>query len=118
VGVAVADLFTGMYATVGILAALRHPSAPARPAPGMAAGHPGRHAGQPGRNYRWRQVPGRMGNAHQNIVPYQVFEVAPSPTAAPTTSSWRWATTASSPSSAWPPAELAADPRFAKNRRC
>jgi crotonobetainyl-CoA:carnitine CoA-transferase CaiB-like acyl-CoA transferase len=23
------------------------------------------------------QAPGRMGNAHQNIVPYQVFEVAP-----------------------------------------
>ena len=25
------------------------------------------------------KVPGRMGNAHQNIVPYQVFEVAPRP---------------------------------------
>jgi crotonobetainyl-CoA:carnitine CoA-transferase CaiB-like acyl-CoA transferase len=25
------------------------------------------------------KVPGRAGNAHQNIVPYQVFEVAPAP---------------------------------------
>jgi crotonobetainyl-CoA:carnitine CoA-transferase CaiB-like acyl-CoA transferase len=25
------------------------------------------------------KVPGRAGNAHQNIVPYQVFEVAPTP---------------------------------------
>ncbi|MBZ5782097.1 CoA transferase, partial [Klebsiella aerogenes] len=26
------------------------------------------------------KVPGRAGNAHQNIVPYQVFETAPSET--------------------------------------
>jgi crotonobetainyl-CoA:carnitine CoA-transferase CaiB-like acyl-CoA transferase len=79
VGVAVADLFTGMYATVAILAALRH-----RDATG---------AGQVidmalldtqvamlanlGANYLVSgQAPRRMGNAHQNIVPYQVFEVA------------------------------------------
>ncbi|MFG6442925.1 CaiB/BaiF CoA transferase family protein [Roseateles sp. LKC17W] len=79
VGVAVADLFTGMYATVAILAALRH-----RDATGL---------GQAidmalfdtqlamlanlGSNYLCTgKVPGRMGNAHQNIVPYQVFEVA------------------------------------------
>jgi crotonobetainyl-CoA:carnitine CoA-transferase CaiB-like acyl-CoA transferase len=79
VGVAVADLFTGMYATVAILAALRH-----RDATG---------AGQVidmalldtqvamlanlGANYLvTRQAPSRAGNAHQNIVPYQVFEVA------------------------------------------
>ena len=79
VGVAVSDLFTGMYATVAILAALRH-----RDASG---------AGQVidmalldtqvamlanlGANYLvTRKPPGRVGNAHQNIVPYQVFEVA------------------------------------------
>jgi crotonobetainyl-CoA:carnitine CoA-transferase CaiB-like acyl-CoA transferase len=80
VGVAVADLFTGMYATVAILAALRH------------AEHSGigQHIDMAlldtqvamlanlGANYLVSgNVPGRAGNAHQNIVPYQVFEVAP-----------------------------------------
>ncbi len=80
VGVAVADLMTGMYATVGILAALRHAEKT-----GM-----GQHVDMAlldtqvamlanlGANYLVSgKVPGRMGNAHQNIVPYQVFEVAP-----------------------------------------
>jgi len=79
VGVAVADLFTGLYSTVAILAALRH-----RDATG---------AGQVidmalldtqvamlanlGSNYLCTGVaPSRMGNAHQNIVPYQVFEAS------------------------------------------
>jgi crotonobetainyl-CoA:carnitine CoA-transferase CaiB-like acyl-CoA transferase len=79
VGVAVADLFTGMYAAVAILAALHH-----RDATG---------AGQTidmalldaqvamlanlGANYLVTgQAPRRAGNAHLNIVPYQVFEVA------------------------------------------
>ena len=80
VGVAVADLMTGMYATVGILAALRHAEKT-----GV-----GQHVDMAlldtqvamlanlGANYLVSgDVPGRMGNAHQNIVPYQVFEVAP-----------------------------------------
>lgn len=80
VGVAVADLFTGMYATVGILAALRHAERTGE----------GQHLDMAlldtqvamlanlGANYLVSgKVPGRAGNAHQNIVPYQVFEVAP-----------------------------------------
>jgi len=80
VGVAVADLFTGMYATVAILAALRHAERSGE----------GQHVDMAlldtqvamlanlGANYLVSgQVPGRAGNAHQNIVPYQVFEVAP-----------------------------------------
>jgi crotonobetainyl-CoA:carnitine CoA-transferase CaiB-like acyl-CoA transferase len=83
VGVAVADLFTGLYATVGILAALRH-----RDAEGFRRG-PGQYLDMAlldaqvamlanlGANYLVSGgVPGRAGNAHQNIVPYQVFEVA------------------------------------------
>jgi crotonobetainyl-CoA:carnitine CoA-transferase CaiB-like acyl-CoA transferase len=80
VGVAVADLFTGMYASVAILAALRH----------VEQAGVGQHVDMAlldtqvamlanlGANYLVSgQVPGRAGNAHQNIVPYQVFEVAP-----------------------------------------
>ena len=84
VGVAVADLFTGMYASVAILAALRHAEKT-----GL-----GQHVDMAlldtqvamlanlGANYlvagqQEGKVPGRSGNAHQNIVPYQVFEVAP-----------------------------------------
>ena len=77
VGVAVADLFTGMYASV---AALRHAErngcgqhidmALLDPQVAMLANL--------GANYLVSgKAPGRAGNAHQNIVPYQVFEVAP-----------------------------------------
>ena len=79
VGVAVADLFTGLYATIAIQAALRH-----RDATGQ-----GQHIDMAlldtqiamlanlGANYLVSGVaPQRAGNAHQNIVPYQVFEVA------------------------------------------
>ncbi len=86
VGVAVADLFTGMYATVAILAALRHAERTGE----------GQHIDMAlldtqvamlanlGANYLVSgpydgKVPGRMGNAHQNVVPYQVFETAPNP---------------------------------------
>jgi crotonobetainyl-CoA:carnitine CoA-transferase CaiB-like acyl-CoA transferase len=83
VGVAVADLFTGLYASVAILAALRH-----RDRDGFRCG-PGQYVDMAlldtqvamlanlGANYLVSgQVPGRAGNAHQNIVPYQVFSVA------------------------------------------
>jgi crotonobetainyl-CoA:carnitine CoA-transferase CaiB-like acyl-CoA transferase len=80
VGVAVADLMTGMYATVAILAALRHAERSGQ----------GQHIDMAlldtqvamlanlGANYLVSgKTPQRMGNAHQNIVPYQVFETAP-----------------------------------------
>jgi crotonobetainyl-CoA:carnitine CoA-transferase CaiB-like acyl-CoA transferase len=77
VGVGIADVMCGMYATVAILAALRHRD---------ATGH-----GQwidmalldtqvawlvnEGMNYLLSgQVPRRLGNEHPNIVPYKVFE--------------------------------------------
>jgi crotonobetainyl-CoA:carnitine CoA-transferase CaiB-like acyl-CoA transferase len=79
VGVAVADLFTGMYASTAILAALRHAEKTGQ----------GQHIDMAlldaqvamlanlGANYLVSgKVPGRMGNAHQNIVPYQVFETS------------------------------------------
>lgn len=76
VGVAVADIFTGLYATIAILGAL---------ASRDRTGH-GQHidislldsqvsilANQAMNYLVSGQVPERMGNAHPNIVPYQVF---------------------------------------------
>ncbi|KNZ31092.1 MAG: CoA-transferase [Methylibium sp. NZG] len=79
VGVAVADLFTGMYATVAIQAALRHRD---RTGQGQAIDMALLDTqvamlANLGANYLTTGVaPQRAGNAHQNIVPYQVFEVA------------------------------------------
>ncbi|MEZ0307084.1 MAG: CaiB/BaiF CoA transferase family protein [Ramlibacter sp.] len=80
VGVAVADLFTGMYATVAILAALRHCERTGEGQQVDMALLDTQVAmlANLGANYLVNgNVPGRAGNAHQNIVPYQVFEVAP-----------------------------------------
>jgi crotonobetainyl-CoA:carnitine CoA-transferase CaiB-like acyl-CoA transferase len=121
VGVAVADLFTGMYATVAILAALRHAESTGC----------GQHVDMAlldtqvamlanlGANYLVSgKVPGRAGNAHQNIVPYQVFEVAPAADghkdhlilAVGNDSQYaKFCDIAGCP-------QLAADPRFAKNQ--
>ena len=84
VGVAVTDLFTGLYATVAIQAALRHAD---RTGVGQyidmaLLDTQVAMLANLGANYLVRgredgQVPGRQGNAHANIVPYQVFEVAP-----------------------------------------
>jgi len=75
-GVAVADLMTGMYSTVGILAALHERSRSGQ----------GQHIdmalldcqvamlANQNLNYMTSGVaPKRAGNAHQNLVPYQVF---------------------------------------------
>ena len=80
VGVAVADLMTGMYATVGILAALRHAEKTGEGQQVDMALLDTQVAmlANLGAGYLVSgKVPDRMGNAHQNIVPYQVFEVAP-----------------------------------------
>ncbi|MGR3905845.1 CaiB/BaiF CoA-transferase family protein [Burkholderia sp. SR8] len=82
VGVGIADVMTGMYATVGILAALHH-----RERTGE-----GQHIDislldtqiawlvNAGTNYLAdRKVPPRLGNGHPNIVPYQVFQTADAP---------------------------------------
>jgi crotonobetainyl-CoA:carnitine CoA-transferase CaiB-like acyl-CoA transferase len=79
VGVAVADLFTGLYASVAVLGALVHR---------MRTGE-GQHidlalldcqvamlANQALNYLVSGAAPGRLGNAHPNIVPYQTFAAA------------------------------------------
>ncbi|MBL4811274.1 MAG: CoA transferase, partial [Rhodobacteraceae bacterium] len=78
-GVAITDLFTGVYAVSGILAALHQ-----RQSTGQ-----GQHidmslldvavavtANQALNYLTTGTAPGRMGNAHQNLTPYQVFDCA------------------------------------------
>jgi crotonobetainyl-CoA:carnitine CoA-transferase CaiB-like acyl-CoA transferase len=77
VGLAVTDLFTGVYAAVGILAAVQQRQRTGR----------GQHidmalmdvatsvmANQAMNYLTTGDAPGRMGNAHPNLVPYAVFD--------------------------------------------
>lgn len=79
VGVGIADVMCGMYATIGVLTALRH-----RDKTGV-----GQHVElalidtqmawliNEGMNYLTSgELPTRRGNAHPNIVPYDAFEVS------------------------------------------
>ena len=81
-GIAYADLFTGLYAAVAILAALRERD---------RTGH-GAHIDMAlldtqvgvlaNQALNWMvsgKVPHRMGNGHANLVPYQAFETADGP---------------------------------------
>ncbi|WP_298835527.1 CaiB/BaiF CoA-transferase family protein [uncultured Piscinibacter sp.] len=114
VGVAVADLFTGMYATTAILAALRHRDATGQgQAIDMALlDTQVAMLANLGANYLVTGVPPqRAGNAHQNIVPYQVFEVADGHMILAVGNDGqfvKFCEVAGRP-------ELAADPRFARN---
>jgi crotonobetainyl-CoA:carnitine CoA-transferase CaiB-like acyl-CoA transferase len=79
VGIPVADLFAGLYGTIGILAALRHKEATGEGQHidiGMLDTHVAWLANQ-GMNYlATGENPPRLGNQHPNIVPYQVFATA------------------------------------------
>ena len=114
VGVAVADLFTGMYATVAILAALRHAERTGEGQHVDAALLDTQVAmlANMGANYLvGGKVPGRAGNAHQNIVPYQVFEVSDGHMILAVGNDGQFARFCAVASRT----ELAADPRFARN---
>ena len=79
VGVAVADITTGMYATVAILAALAHRERSGEGQYIDMALLDVQVAMIANMNMNYLvsgRVPKRQGNAHANIVPYQVFDAA------------------------------------------
>ena len=75
-GVAVTDIVTGMYATVAVLAALqeRHNSGLGQHLDiALLDSHVAMLANQNSNYFNSGVAPERAGNAHQNVVPYQVF---------------------------------------------
>ncbi|MGH1565342.1 CaiB/BaiF CoA transferase family protein [Mumia sp. DW29H23] len=114
VGVAVVDVLTSKDATVGILAALR-----AREQSGL-----GQHvevnllssllaslANQAGSFLATSRAPGRMGNAHPSIAPYELLRCSDGPLAVACGNDGQFRRLAE----ALGAPELAADPRFATN---
>jgi crotonobetainyl-CoA:carnitine CoA-transferase CaiB-like acyl-CoA transferase len=78
-GYATADIFTGLYGTVGILAALRRRDQTGEGATldlALMDTQVAVMANQAMNYLVSGQAPGRLGNAHPNIVPYEVFAVA------------------------------------------
>ena len=79
IGVAFADIFTGVYSAAAILAALRHRDATGEGAHidmALLDTQVGVLANQAMSYLASGAVPTRMGNAHPSIVPYQVFHAA------------------------------------------
>ncbi len=79
VGIAVADLMTGMYSTVAVLAALAHREKTGEGQSIDMALLDVQVAMLANMNMNYLTsgtAPVRAGNAHQNLVPYQVFECA------------------------------------------
>ena len=78
-GVAVTDVFTGLYGTIAIMGALRE-----RDSSGLGQHidlalldcHIAMLANQNLNFMTSGEAPGRAGNAHQNVVPYQVFKTS------------------------------------------
>jgi crotonobetainyl-CoA:carnitine CoA-transferase CaiB-like acyl-CoA transferase len=78
-GIAYADLFTGLYASVAVLAALRERDRGGRGAHIDMALLDTQVAVLANQALNWMvsgDVPTRMGNGHANLVPYQAFQVA------------------------------------------
>ncbi len=119
VGVAIADLATGMLGAVAVLAALA-----GRERPGSSAAGRGQRidislfestlawlANQAGNYLVGGIVPGRLGNRHPNITPYETYRTADGVLAVAVGSERQWPRFCD----ALGMAELAVDPRFASN---
>jgi crotonobetainyl-CoA:carnitine CoA-transferase CaiB-like acyl-CoA transferase len=79
IGIPVSDIFTGCYSVIGILAALAQREKTGKGAyvdTALVDSTVGVLSNQALNYLVSGNVPKRLGNAHANIVPYQVFEVA------------------------------------------
>jgi crotonobetainyl-CoA:carnitine CoA-transferase CaiB-like acyl-CoA transferase len=112
-GIAIADVMTGMYATIAILSALQHRTVSGK---GqyidmalldciVALG-----GNQVTGYFASGKVPGRYGNAHASLVPYQVFAVADGEIVVAVGNDGQWQQYCA----AIERPDLAADPRWAK----
>jgi crotonobetainyl-CoA:carnitine CoA-transferase CaiB-like acyl-CoA transferase len=120
VGVAISDVVTGLFAVIGILAAVIERD---RDRDGRAVG-PGQRVdvsllastlavlvNQAQNAFVTGSAPGRRGNAHPNIVPYETFATADGEIAVAVGSERQWPRLCA----ALGLGSLAADPRFATN---
>lgn len=119
VGVALVDILTGLNAVIGIQAALR-----ARDTPGSEAFGRGQHvkvtllgsllsalSNQAASTLTTGSSPGRMGNAHPSISPYETFDTADQPIALAVGTDSQFARVCMIIGAP----DLAADPRFVTN---
>lgn len=119
VGVAISDLTTGMLGAVATLAALAGRERAASPAAGrgqridisLFEATLSWLANQAANLLVGGMVPGRLGNAHPNITPYETFEAADGEIAIAVGTERQWSRFCA----ALGRAELAAEPRFATN---
>ena len=119
VGVAISDLVTGLYAVIGILAALLDRGRAGtdddpegqRVDASLLASTLAILVNQAQNAFVEGRSPGRRGNAHPNIVPYETFETADGEIAIAVGSERQWLRFCE----AIELPELAADPRFATN---
>lgn len=119
VGVALVDILTGLNSVIGIQAALRARDMPDSPTAGR-----GQHvkvtllgsllsalANQASSTLETGVSPGRMGNAHPSIAPYETFDAADQPLALAVGTDGQFARVCRVIGAE----ELASDPRFADN---
>ncbi|CAN5461187.1 CaiB/BaiF CoA-transferase family protein [soil metagenome] len=122
VGVAISDVVTGLYAVIGILAALMERDRAGRGGAGdggagqrvevsLLASTLAALVNQAQNAFVTGRAPGRRGNAHPNIVPYETFATSDGELAVAVGSERQWPRLCA----AMGLAELATDPRFATN---
>jgi crotonobetainyl-CoA:carnitine CoA-transferase CaiB-like acyl-CoA transferase len=114
VGVAISDIATGMFASVSILAALvgrRDNEGGQRIDISLVASTLALLVNQAQNAFVTGRAPGRRGNAHPNIVPYETFTTADGEIAVAVGSERQWPRFCEAIGAP----ELAMDPRFATN---